>query len=201
MPRGQDEKASSHNNAAAIRTTFQACGFKVETIKDCTTSNITGTLERLKTCKGRNSLVIFFLSQGYSDGIYDDGGLCLSYADILSHLTAANCPTFSDKPKIIFFPNCQMGEGAESGKGAIEDDFLIAFGTQSCTPLDKDEELDSCYIRQLLSAIQENKDKMDLESILDEVKRALSNQPDTMLQKCDYHSTLKGQVFLTKQKR
>ena len=94
-----------------------------------------------------------------------------------------------------------MGEGAESGKGAIEDDFLIAFGTQSCTPMDKDEELDSCYIRQLLSVIQENKDKMDLESILDEVKRAPSNQPDAVPQNCDYHSTLKGQVFLTKQKR
>ena len=195
MSRGQGEKASSHNNAAAIKTTFQDCGFKVETITDCTTTNIIGTLERLKTCKGRNSLVIFFLSQGYSDGIYDDGGLRL--ADILSLLTAANCPNFSDKPKIIFFPNCQMGEGAESEKGAIEDDFLIAFGT----PVDKDDELDSCYIRQLLSIIQEKRDKMDLKSILDEVKRAMSNQPDTTPQKCDYHSTLKGQVFLTKQKR
>lgn len=200
LSRGHEDRLGSNRNEEEIRTTFQARGFKVDTLTDNTASEITEELQKLQNRKNYNSLFIFFLSHGYQGGIYGTDGVCLSFAEIQYQITATNCPAFSGKPKILVFPTCRMGEGDDSGIRAIDDDFLLAFATQPHFPAYRDEELGSYYIRQLLLIIQKKGDEEDLISILTEVKRIMRNQRDTVYQSPDYHSSLTDKVFLKTKK-
>lgn len=157
----------SNNNEKNIRKTFQSRDFEVKTLTDCTATEIMDAIQKLPSrC---NSYFIFFLCPGYEDGVYDKNGVCLSFEDIHS---AANCPSFSDKPRILLFPTCQMRE--ELTNKEIDVDFLFAFNSRLHSPSHRDEH-GSCYIEQLLSVI-EDRDSEDFESMLD----SMGNQRDNM---------------------
>lgn len=193
-----EDRAGSDTDEESIRDTFLKRCCKVKTLRNCTANGMIEALQSLNGHTGRNFAIVFFLTHGYSSGVYGTDRVPLTFEKIQSQLTAANCPAFGKKPKILVFPTCRMGERQESGTRAIEANFLLAFGTQPQSPAFRDEELGTYYIQQLLSVIEEKGDKEDLVSMLTEVKRVMIDQKEIVPQDPDFHSSLTDKVFLKK---
>ena len=190
LSRGQENETGSHEK---IKNAFLDRGFRVKTLTDCTASEMIEGIQKLQNSKNYSSLFIFFLSHGYGGGVYGTNGVCLSFEELQYQLTAANCPSFSGKPKILIFPTCHMGE--YPSLRATEDDFLLVFGTQPHSPAYRDEELGSHYIEKLLEVIEERGDGEDLEEIL-EVQRKMRDEGDTVSLGPNYQSSLKDKLYL-----
>lgn len=191
-----ETRTGSDRNEEEIKLTFKQRYCKVETLRNCTTIEMITALANVKRYKTKNFLFVFFLTHGDSSGVYGTDGVLLRFQDIQKQLTAEKCPAFNRKPKILVFPTCRKGERGDSGTRAIEDDFLLAFGTQPNSSAYRFEEEGSYYITQLLSVIETRGDTEDLLSMLTEVKKVMRDQQDVVPQNPDYHSSLTDKVFL-----
>ena len=191
LSKGEENETSSHEK---IKNAFLDRGFRVKTLTDCTAREMIEGIQKLQNSKNYSSLFIFFLSHGYEGGVYGTNGVCLSFEEIQYQLTTANCPSFNNKPKILIFPTCYMGECLSLR--ATEDDFLLVFGTQPHSSAYKDEELGSCYIEKLLEVIEEKGDGEDMESILEEVQRKMRDKGETVPLGPNYQSSLKDKLYL-----
>ncbi|XP_019862743.1 PREDICTED: caspase-1-like [Amphimedon queenslandica] len=195
-----ETRTGSDRNAEEIKHTFEQRCCRVKTLRNRTTIEMTTALENVKRYEEKNFLFVFFLTHGDSSGVYGTDGVLLRFQDIQKQLTAGNFPAFSRKPKILVFPTCRKGEREDSGTRAVEDDFLLAFGTQPNSSAYRFEEEGSYYITQLLSVIETRGDREDLLSMLTEVKRVMRDQQDVVPQNPDYHSSLTDKVFLRQKK-
>ena len=106
-----------------MKELFQWLQFEVDVYENRTADQIKSIVR--KYCYGKehtkfDCFVLFLMSHGYADGVFGtDGNLVNVRRDIRKFLTAGECFSLANKPKLIFVQACRGG-GADKGFVVIE---------------------------------------------------------------------------------
>ncbi|XP_019854667.1 PREDICTED: uncharacterized protein LOC109583673 [Amphimedon queenslandica] len=199
MPR----RSGSDKDATDIRIVFQKLGFIVHTYRDCTSDEMR---HHLKESKRKNigsvnaCFFIFFLSHGYTNGIYGVDGTCFAFTELQTCLIPA-LPTLSPLmdgiPKVFIFQSCRNGE--EPNKkfetpDPLDDHILLVFATQPNCQAYRNHTEGSHMVQCLLQAMKEYPHETNIINILTHTNRLLAQK--TQYQRLRFNSSLMHSLHL-----
>lgn len=198
-----DPRIGSDKDAEDIRIIFSRRDFIVHTFKDRSADQIRDHLTELTNFQYSRyrCLFIFFLSHGYKCGIYGTKGSCLCVNEIQNYLTAANCPTFRGKPKVLIWQCCRSSVAEAEGEGrdfprVVERDFFLGFATQPNTFAYRHVYEGSYYIQYILQVIREYGQNEDWLSMFTIVARRMIYAHDIILPPPQKEDFLLDKVYL-----
>ena len=199
MPR----RSGSDKDASDIRIMFQKLGFTVHTHRDCTSDEIRHHLKDLKR-KNIQSVnacfFIFFLSHGYTNGIYGVDETCFAFTELQTCLMPALpmlSPLMNGIPKVFIFQSCRNGE--EPNKtfetpDPLDDHFLLVFATQPNCLAYRNHTEGSHMVQCLLQAMREYPHETNIMNILTHTNRFLAQK--TQYQRLRFNSSLMHNLHL-----
>ena len=186
---------------AAMKRILEPCGFKVDTRRNLTKSEMIDVLEEYQRKEHTGCFIVIVLSHGANGVVLgsDEEGLSVE-DDIVKRFSNNNCKSLTGKPRIFIIDTCRIEQGsAENAVGTKtifvkppvtteswfkkmedklveDDDFAILYATVPGKPAyfdSKEGSIFTCFFEIVTKeAIERN---IDFDDIINEVKYRVAN--------------------------
>ncbi|XP_045455989.1 caspase-3-like [Melitaea cinxia] len=193
---GYEPRLGTEKDVASLCSTFSEFGFECVVRTDYTKAEIMEELQVLKekdfTDYGCVAVVV--LTHGSSGGLLKAKDTSFHESEIVNFFKTHDKPTLATKAKLLIVQACRgkkpiraiyVGQAAKISKDEddradepytlpIESDMLILHSSYRGNPSHRDELHGSWLIQTLCTEIKRNSPRLDLESILTDVKRKVA---------------------------